>query len=46
MNHFISNTFLLLLGYAKAYFHGSYRQTESITQGLQKEKYALSQIIQ
>ena len=26
------NTFLLLLGYAKAYFHLPYRQTEGITQ--------------
>ncbi len=27
------NTFLLLLGYAKVYFHLPYRQTEGITQG-------------
>ena len=27
------NTFLLLLGYAKAYFHLPYRQTEGIAQG-------------
>jgi hypothetical protein len=26
------NTFLLLLGYAKAYFHLPYRQTEGIAQ--------------
>ena len=39
MNHFITNTFLLLLGYAKAYFHLPYRQTkEGITQGHAKGK--------
>ena len=27
------NTFLLLIGYAKAYFHLPYRQTEGIAQG-------------
>jgi len=32
------NTFLLLLGYAKVYFHLPYRQTEGITQGHAKEK--------
>ncbi len=32
------NTFLLLLGYAKAYFHLPYRQTEGIAQGHAKEK--------
>ena len=32
------NTFLLLLGYAKAYFHLPYRQTEGITQGHAKGK--------
>ena len=32
------NTFLLLLGYAKVYFHLPYRQTEEITQGHAKEK--------
>ena len=32
------NTFLLLLGYAKAYFHLPYRQTEGITQAHAKEK--------
>ena len=32
------NTFVLLLGYAKAYFHLPYRQTEDITQGHAKEK--------
>ena len=38
MNHFITNTFLLLLGYAKVYFHLPYRQTEGITQGHAKGK--------
>ncbi len=39
MNHFISNTFLLLLlGYAKAYFHLPYRHTECIAQGHAKGK--------
>ena len=39
MNHFITNTFLLLLGYAKAYFHLPYRQTkEGIAQGHAKGK--------
>ncbi len=33
------NTFLLLLGYAKAYFHLPYRQTEGIAQGQPMEKY-------
>ena len=34
------NTFLLLLGYAKAYFHLPYRQTEEgIAQGHAKGKY-------
>ena len=37
-SHFISNTFLLLLGYAKAYFHLPYRQTEGITQAHAKGK--------
>src|SRR6478735_1908418 len=32
------NTFLLLLGYAKVYFHLPYRQTEGIAQGHAKEK--------
>ena len=32
------NTFLLLLGYAKAYFHFPYRQTEGIAQGHAKGK--------
>ena len=32
------NTFLLLLGYAKVYFHLPYRQTEGITQGHAKGK--------
>ncbi len=32
------NTFLLLLGHAKAYFHLPYRQTEGILQGHAKEK--------
>ena len=32
------NTFLLLLGYAKAYFHLPYRQTERIAQGHAKWK--------
>ena len=32
------NTFLLLLGYAKAYFHLPYRQTEGITQAHSKGK--------
>src|SRR6476620_9754462 len=32
------NTFLLLLGYAKAYFHLPYRQTEGITRGHAKWK--------
>jgi hypothetical protein len=34
------NTFLLLLGYAKAYFHLPYRQTEGIAQGNAKGKVA------
>ena len=39
MSHFISNTFLLLLGYAKVYFHLPYRQTkEGITQAHAKGK--------
>ncbi len=39
MSHFITNTFLLLLGYAKVYFHLPYRQTkEGITQGHAKGK--------
>jgi hypothetical protein len=40
VNHSISNTFLLLLlGYAKAYFHLPYRQTEEgITQAHAKGK--------
>ncbi|HEY6536514.1 MAG TPA: hypothetical protein VIY08_12065 [Candidatus Nitrosocosmicus sp.] len=39
MNHFITNTYLLLLGYAKAYFHLPYKQTkEGITQGQVKGK--------
>jgi hypothetical protein len=32
------NTVLLLLGYAKAYFHLPYRQTEGIAQGHAKGK--------
>jgi hypothetical protein len=32
------NTFLLLLGYAKVYFHLPYRQTEGITQAHAKGK--------
>jgi hypothetical protein len=32
------NTFVLLLGYAKAYFHLPYRQTEGIAQGYAKGK--------
>jgi len=32
------NTFVLLLGYAKAYFHLPYRHTEGITQGHAKGK--------
>ncbi len=32
------NTFILLLGYAKAYFHLPYRQTEGIAQGCAKGK--------
>ena len=32
------NTFLLLLGHAKAYFHLLYRQTEGIAQGHAKGK--------
>jgi hypothetical protein len=32
------NTFLLLLGYAKVYFHLPYRQTEGIAQGHAKDK--------
>jgi hypothetical protein len=35
------NTFLLLLGYAKAYFHLPYRQTEGITQAHAKGKVPL-----
>jgi Transposase DDE domain len=39
------NTFLLLLGYAKVYFHLPYRQTEGIAQeDMPVEKYHLSQI--
>ena len=34
------NTFLLLIGYAKAYFHLPYRQTEGIAQeDMIKEKF-------
>jgi len=42
------NTFLLLLfGYAKAYFHLPYRQTEKgIAQGHAKGNYLLFQILQ
>src|SRR5690348_11131484 len=36
------NTFLLLLGYAKAYFHLPYRQTEGIAQGHAKGKVPTS----
>jgi hypothetical protein len=36
------NTFLLLLGYAKAYFHLPYRQTEGITQAHAKGKVPIS----
>ena len=32
MNYFITNTFLLLLGYAKSYFYLPYIQTEGIAQ--------------
>ncbi len=39
------NTFLLLLGYAKVYFHLSYRQTEGITQDILKEKCLPYQIL-
>jgi len=39
------NTFLLLLGYAKAYFHLPYRQTEGIAQeDMLNGKFHLSQI--
>ncbi|HEY6537083.1 MAG TPA: hypothetical protein VIY08_15010 [Candidatus Nitrosocosmicus sp.] len=38
MSHFITNTFLLLLGYVKVYFKLSFRQTEEITQGHVKWK--------
>ena len=38
MNHFITNIFLFLLGYAKAYFHLPYRQTEGIAQSHAKGK--------
>ncbi len=39
MNHFIIQTlFFFLLGYAKAYFHLPYRQTEGIAQGHTKGK--------
>jgi hypothetical protein len=38
-SHFISNTFLILFGCAKAYFHLPYRQTkEGIAQGYAKGK--------
>ena len=41
------NTFLLLLGYAKVYFHLPYRQTEGIAQeDMLKEKYLPFHIIQ
>ncbi|HEY6534737.1 MAG TPA: hypothetical protein VIY08_02865, partial [Candidatus Nitrosocosmicus sp.] len=41
------NTFLLLLGYAKAYFHLPYRQTkEGILQVMPKESYHQFQILQ
>ena len=40
------NTFLLLLGYAKACFHLPYRQTEGIAQeGMLKTRFHLSLII-
>ena len=39
------NTFLLLLGYAKVYFHLPYRQTKGIAQeDMPKEKFHQSQI--
>ena len=42
------NTFLLLLGYAKAYFHLPYRQTEEgiAQEGMLKENYHLYPILQ
>ena len=40
------NTFLLLLGYAKVYFHLPYRQTKGITQeDMPKGKFHQSHII-
>src|SRR6185503_4749631 len=36
------NTFLLLLGYAKVFFHLAYRQTEGIAKGHAKGKIPLS----
>jgi hypothetical protein len=40
------NTFLLLLGYAKVYFHLLYRQTKKeLHKDMRKEKYPLFQII-
>jgi len=41
------NTFVLFLGYAKAYFHLPSRQTEGITQeDMLKRKYLPYQILQ
>lgn len=41
------NTFLLLLGYAKAYFHLPYRQTKKVLHmDMLKEKYLPYQITQ
>jgi hypothetical protein len=39
------NTFLLLLGYTKVYFHLPYRQTECIAQGHTKGKIHQFRII-
>jgi hypothetical protein len=39
-------TFLLLLEFAKVYFHLPYRQTEGIAEGMRKGKYLPFQIIQ
>jgi hypothetical protein len=41
------NTFVLLLGYAKAYFHLPYRQTEdTLRKDMLKGKYLPYQILQ
>jgi len=43
--HYPNTFLLLLLGYAKVYFHLPYRQTEGIAQeDMPVEKYHLSQI--